>query len=97
MRPFLPWQAVSLLVDMAEEFCLGAANAGDVVPELLDSAFGVLKLAQATVDAGTGACVPSPGQTLETEEGLRSALGGSDALARFLSPLPVPSPPPAGF
>lgn len=89
-----PWQAVSLLVDMAEEFCLGAAHAGDVVPEILDSAFGILKLPQTPAAAGTGACVPSPGQALETEEGLRSALGGSDALARFLSPLPVPPPPP---
>ena len=75
---------------MAEEFCLGAANAGDVVPELLDRAFGVLKLPQSPTAAGTSACVPSPGQALETEEALRSALGGSDALARFLSPLPVP-------
>lgn len=82
-------------MDMAEEFCLGAANAGDVVPELLDSAFGVLKLPQTPVAAGTAACVPSPGQALETEEGLQSALGGSDALARFLSPLPVPPPSPA--
>lgn len=82
---------------MAEEFCLGAANAGDVVPELLDSAFGVLKLPQTTVAPGTGACVPPPGQALETEEEeVRSALGGSEALARFLSPLPVPPPPPAG-
>lgn len=85
-------------MDMAEEFCLGASNAGDVVPELLDSAFGVLKLPQTTAvaAAGTGAGVPSPGQALETEERIRSALGGSDAFARFLSLLPVPPPPPAG-
>ena len=82
-------------MDMAEEFSLGAAHSGDVVPELLDSAFGVLKLPQAPVADGTGACVPSPDQALETEEGLRSALGGSDGLSRFLSPLPVLPPPPA--
>eukprot|EP00752_Nemacystus_decipiens_P011208 g9960.t1 len=91
----IPSQAVSLLVDMAEEFCLGAAYAGDVVPELLDSAFGVLKLPQTPVADGAGACVPSPGQALENEEGLLSALGGSDALTRFLSPVPVLLPPPA--
>ncbi|CAM9280650.1 unnamed protein product [Scytosiphon promiscuus] len=96
-----PPQAVSLLVGLAEEFSLGAAHAGDIVPDLLDCAFGILRQPPPAPSECAGA---SPGQASEgrrreipvfrrlphpplaSKEGLRSAFGGRDAVARFLSP-----------
>ncbi|CAM9606204.1 unnamed protein product [Ectocarpus sp. 4 AP-2014] len=113
----VPSQAISLIVHLAEEFCLGAAHAGDVVPDLLDSAFGVLREPppRSTITSGgppaVAARASSPGRAvaetrretsvfrrlyhppLATEEGLRSAFGGEEALARFLT-AKVPPPPP---
>lgn len=61
IRLYLCPQAVSLLVDLAEELCLGAAHAGDIIPDLLDSAFGVLGQPPPTSAAGaSSAGVPSP-------------------------------------
>lgn len=107
-------QAVSFLIRVAEEFSLGAEHAGDIIPDLLDCAFGVLR---ELPPSPTGCAGTSPGHASEgrrqeipvfrrlshpplaTEEGLRLAFEGQDALARFLTPFappPVPtSPPPA--
>lgn len=86
--PSLYLQAMSLLINMTEDLCLGAAHSGDVVYDLFDGAFGVSREPAPTAAAGAG-LLPSPGRSLGTEEGLRSALGGADALARFLSASPV--------
>ncbi|CAM9202113.1 unnamed protein product [Ectocarpus sp. 13 AM-2016] len=112
----VPSQAISLLIHLAEEFCLGAAHAGDVVPDLLDSAFGVLREPppRSTITSGAPPAVAarasSPGRAvaetrretsvfrrlyhppLATEEGLRSAFGGEEALARFLTAKVHPPP-----
>ncbi|CAM9841139.1 unnamed protein product [Ectocarpus fasciculatus] len=116
----IPSQAISLLIHMAEEFCLGAAHAGDVVPDLLDSAFGVLReppprSAITSVRAyAVAARAPSPGRAvaetrremsvfrrlyhppLATEEGLRPAFGGEEALIRFVTAT-VPPPPSTSY
>lgn len=74
---------------MAEDLCLGAAYSGDVVYDLFDGAFGVSTEPAPIATAAGAGLPPSPGPSLGTEEGLRSALGGADALTRFLSASPV--------
>lgn len=93
-------QAMSLLISMVEELCLGAAYAGDVVPDLLANAFDAFKDTASTPSAPTAAAQPVLRELsqppLASLAGLQAAFGGEDALARFMLPLSLSPSPPAG-
>lgn len=123
IHPHQRHQAISLLVDLMEELCIGASHAGDVVPDLFACAFDAFKdmPVSATTPSGTGAAALTAAESaaddmasiaakkaprgdrakvlemipvfrrltdtpLASVEGLQSAFGGVDALARFMLP-----------
>lgn len=89
------------MITLAEDLCLGAAHAGDIVPELLADAFDAFRPAMAP-SSPPGAVPRSPGSRatqpifrglsappISSREGLESALGGAEALTRFISPVSI--------
>lgn len=97
------------MITLAEDLCLGAAHAGDVVPELLADAFDAFKpnvvpsppsgIVPPSSSGGSALCTGS-GMTqpifrglsvppISSRDSLESALGGAEALARFMSPVSI--------
>lgn len=95
------FQAISLLISMVEELCLGATYAGDIVPDLLADAFGAFEDAPSLPPTPTAATRPVfrgiPHPRLASLAGLQSAFGGEGALARFMLPLSLSTSPPGDY
>lgn len=99
-------QAISLIIDMTEDLCLGARHAGDIAADLLADALDGFR------DTPPSAAASSSGDRaaasrdlpifrrfselpLASLAGLEAALGGADALERFVKPIAPRLPPPS--
>lgn len=54
-------QAIALLIDLAEDLCLGGSHSGDIVPEIIGDAFDAFRDAPANIEAA-----PSPAAGMTT-------------------------------